>query len=138
MQFLSKRAVIHLMVAFIFAVVSGVLAITAVKAQDGVNVTVTGTLQAVNADGTIVVNGTTYKLGDGVVLPASAQVGMVVKLTGHFVNDQLIIVVIIIDTAPPTASATATPAATASGTQAAEPDVIVVVSGPVARININI
>src|SRR4026208_1935913 len=104
MQFMTKRAFIHLLLAFILLVVSGIFATKAVKAQDGVNVTIKGTLQAVNGDGTIVVNGATYKLGDGVVLPSSAQVGTVGKLTGHFVNDQLVIIIIIADSATATSA----------------------------------
>src|SRR5687767_12094080 len=105
MQLLYKRLFVSL-TAFMFFIVSGLLATTPARAQDdGVLISITGKLEAVNADGTIVIDGATYKLGQGVAMPSAVQIGTVIVVTGQF-NNNTDIVIITITTGNTIATAT--------------------------------
>jgi hypothetical protein len=145
MQLLYKRLLMGFIVSAII-MVSGFVATTLVKAQDtGVLVSITGKLDAVNSDGTIIIDGTTYKLGQGVPLPSSAQIGTIVIVTGELKDNSDIVVITISINSP-----TATPGTTVPVTPTVpaptptldpsivNPDVIIVVEGPIKKINVNI
>jgi hypothetical protein len=135
MQLMAKKRAIRVFSVLIIAVLGLAFSATLVKAQDGSQVTVTGTVQAINPDGSIVVDGVTYKLGAGVSIPATVQVGVSITLTGQRASDDTIVVIAI---SSPNAG---TPAATDQAPTAVPlPDgnVIVVIEGPVLKININI
>ncbi len=136
MQLFQARTFTRRFLAVIIAVALSIVGFTLVRAQGGVGVTVNGTLQAINGDGTIVVDGVIYKLGTGVTLPASAQVGTIVVLRGEITDGSTVIIVSVsvsnqTPAAPPRPSATATPIPD-------DGDVIVVVEGPVRVITVNI
>src|SRR5689334_4325819 len=103
MRLLYKRLLMGCIACIIVA--AGFIVTTLVKAQDtGVLVSITGKLDAVNTDGTIVIDGATYKLGQGVALPSTAQIGTIVIVTGELKNDSDIVVITITINGP-----TATP-----------------------------
>ena len=137
----------HLLSLIVF-IICCMIGLMTVRAQGGATVTISGTLQAINSDGTIVVDGVTYNLGEGVTLPVSAQVGTIVVLSGQFTSSSVLIIISVsVDISVVNPSLTATPVATGSvpptPTVSATPvpndgEVIVVVEGPVRVININI
>src|ERR1044071_9121239 len=124
MQLFSGRQIIRLLLVPVFLVVLGGILTTLVRAQDtdGV-VTVTGKLNAINSDGTIVIDGITYKLGSGVDIASTFQVGNTVTITANVSNGGTTLVVITVSVVDPTStptsmgsSATATATGTPNGT----------------------
>lgn len=139
----------RILIAFtlsLMVMISGFVATKLVKAQDtGVLVSITGKLDAVNADGTIVIDGATYKLGQGIALPSAAQIGTVVIVTGELKdNSDIVVITITINspTATPGTPVPVTPTVPAPtptlDPSIVDPDVIIVVEGPIKKINVNI
>jgi hypothetical protein len=146
MQRVQLRSLTRNLGIVVISLALSLIGLSLTRAQGGISVTINGTLQAINGDGTLVVDGETYRLEDGVSLPASAQIGTIVVLGGQYTNDSTLII-ISVSVAGGTPAATADTSATATptlvGTEPATPlpddgDVIVVVEGPVRVININV
>jgi hypothetical protein len=119
----------------------GIMATRTASAQDGVvTAYITGKLEGINTDGTIVIDGAVYQLGQGVVLSPSLPIGTVITVTAQ-VNPtaNTIIIISITTSAAPTPTPISTnPPATAPATQDASPDVIIIIEGPIKKIKINI
>ncbi len=135
-----KRLSVFIILAVFLTAVSGTLMATLVSAQGdgGAVVTITGTLNDMAPDGTIIVDGTTCHLADGVVLPPGVAVGAKITITGTVSGNTQVIVITVIHLAEdtPTASPTAAAAAAATpqrtATAAANPlGAIIVIEGPV-------
>jgi hypothetical protein len=135
---MRRLSVFIILSAFLIAA-SSVLMTTLVAAQDDgdVEVTITGTLNDVAPDSTIIVDGTTYRLASGVLLPPGTVIGAKVTLTGKVSGSTQVVVITVVrltastPTASPTATATAaTPQGTATAT-ANPSNVIIVIEGPV-------
>ena len=137
-----KRFSRFIVLAVFLLAASSVAMITRVFAQGGAVVTITGTLNDIAPDGTIVVDGTVYHLASGVVLPPGAVVGTKITITGNISSGTQIVVITVIrvvestPTASPTTASTApaTMAATAQGTAAATAipsNVVIIIEGPV-------
>ncbi len=89
------------------------------RAQDDNTITITGTLDAITANNTIIVNGASYNMGQGVALPSSTLLGVNITITGRRDPATQAVVVISITI---TTGATPTPSATAEGTAEATPE----------------
>ncbi len=136
---MKRLSVLIILSAFLIAA-NGVLMTTLVAAQDdgGVEVTITGTLNDVAPDGTIIVDGTTYRLASGVILPPGTAIGAKVTLTGKVSGNTQVVVITVVrltdstPTAIPTATATAAATPPGTATATANPsNVIIVIEGPV-------
>lgn len=133
----AKRLSFRLLLAVIIFIASGIIVTNLVKAQGGLTITATGEIQAINSDGTIVIDGTTFKLGEGVSLPPGTQVGSIVTVTAQY-QDATTITITIITLESVTSTPAPTGTASAMGTPMPNGDVIIVIEGPVQTININI
>jgi hypothetical protein len=150
MQLSQNRNLIRHLLAIVVLIGCTAIGLTLIHAQSGTTVTINGTLQVINGDGTIVVDGMTYRLGPGVTLPASARVGTLVVLGGQFTQDSILIIVSVsVESGTPAVTAAPSPSPTPPAAGTAIPGVsvtplpddgaiIVVVEGPVRIINVNI
>jgi len=150
-SFLSTSWIRFVLVVAVMGTV-GVLLTSFVSAQQGQTVTISGQLDAITADGTIIVDGQTFQLANGAALPSSALLGLNVTIVGQQdPTTQAVIVISITITsgeatpeATPDPEETPDPEATPEATN--EPDdeddddgdIIIVIEGPVDSININI
>jgi hypothetical protein len=136
-----QRFRIRFLLLLILGLICGIMAIRTASAQDGeVTAYITGKLEGINTDGTIVIDGAVYQLGQGVTLSPSFQIGTVVTVTGQ-VNttaNTIIVVSIAVSAAPTPTPTSGNPPATAQATQEASLDVIVIIEGPIKKIKINI
>src|SRR5215470_7249662 len=109
MQLFSGRQMIRLLLVPVFLVVLGSVLTTHLHAQDtsGV-VTVTGKLDAINSDGTIVIEGVTYKLGSGVDVASTFQVGNTVTITATVSDDGTTLIILTVSIVEPTSTPTST------------------------------
>src|SRR5690349_5295426 len=88
MQLFSNRQMIRFLLIPFFVLALASVLTTWVHAQDTSGlVTVTGKLTAINSDGTIVIDGVTYTLGNGVDVASTFQVGSTVTITANVSND---------------------------------------------------
>jgi hypothetical protein len=133
-----------------------VLLTTFVSAQQKAQtVTISGNLDAITANGTIIVDGQTYQLANGAALPSSALLGLNVTITGQVdpTTQTVIVISITITSSEATPEATPEVTATPSPEQTPDPeatpeatdqpddddgDIIIVIEGPVQSINVNI
>lgn len=144
MQLLSRQ--IRFVLVAVLATLSAFILTAPVFAQEGTDnsFTATGSIQSINSDGSITINGVTYQLADGVELPANAVVGVAVTITVQVnpTDSTMVIISITISAAngTPTVSTSPVPTLTPAVTPTPVPGMTIVIhiSGPVRAINVNI